>query len=83
LLDEKYGRIFDPLLKKGFIDFKREIELYTGMKLIEVENAVIRKTGTSLLTDEMRFAEGERMMTSLLRKVASRKLRKKVAHRDR
>ena len=70
------------MLKKGFIDFKKEIETYTSLQLVEVERALKRKKGAGLLTDEMRFGEGERMLTSLLRRIASRKLRAKIDHRD-
>lgn len=70
------------MLKKGFNDFLKEIEMYTSLQLAEVERVIKRKKGAALLTDEMRYDEGERMLTSLLRRIASRKLRAKIEHRD-
>lgn len=72
LLDEKHGRSFDPLLKKGFITFIKEINDFKTSKLSKVEASMKRKNIT--LNEDNRFIEAEKIMTSLLRKIASRKI---------
>ena len=79
-MDEKHGRVFDPLLKKEFQNFLKEITDYKTSKLNRVEAQMKRKQMS--MSEENRFKEAEKMMTSLLRKVASRKLRQKASHRD-
>lgn len=80
LLDEKHGRTFDPLLKKGFIAFIKEINDFKTSKLSKVEFNMKRKNIT--LNEDNRFIEAEKIMTSLLRKIASRKIKQKSEHRD-
>lgn len=79
MLDEKYGRTFDPLLKKAFERFKKEIEDYKTKKVILIE-ANLKKKGNPNEDDKLR--EAERLLAKLLRRVASRQLREKVTHRD-